>query len=421
MLGLILLILAGLLIVFRSVILFYSSLTLNNFENPSPPQPTLLYGIPIDSLYLETGRIKLGQTLAKLWTEKGIPPEIIESLDRQYRHILHPKKLRINQPYTFIYSGDSLHKPLYFIYENSPVSYTVFTFEGKPEARKIDKEIKIDTAWLQIKIESSLWKALGNHENGIALASALENIFGWSLDFFALQKDDEFEAIYEKQVCEGNTMGMGKVLAARFSRKNQTISAFYYAPDSNDTYTGYYNNKGENLRRAFLKAPLKYTRISSRYTGSRFHPVLRMYRPHHGMDYAAPSGTPVYSIGDGIVLAVQYSGQAGNSVMIKHNSLYTSMYNHLSRFGDGVIPSARVKQGQVIGYVGSTGLSTGPHLDFRIYKNGKPVNPQTLETPPCEPVPANYLQDYQRHIIKIERVFTKYRKTSQNHLVEKVL
>lgn len=412
--GLIVLAIAGLLIVFRSVVLFYSSVTLNNLEKIETPQPTLLYGIPVDSLHVETGRLRPGQTLSGLLMDRGISPQMIDSLSRQAISILPPKNLKAGQPYTFISTADSMHKPLYFIYENNPVSYTIFYLDGKLGARRVEKEINIEKAWLSTKIESSLWEALSKNENETELALALENVFGWSLDFFALQKGDEFAAIYEKQFCEGNTIGTGRVLAARFTRKDQEIWAFYYDPDSTGNYAGYYNEKGENMKRAFLKAPLKYARISSRFTGSRFHPVLRIYRPHHGLDYAAPTGTPVYSIGDGTVIAAGYQGQAGKSVKIRHNALYTSMYNHLSNFGAGIRTGARVSQGQIIGYVGSTGLSTGPHLDFRVFKNGRPVNPLTIESPPTEPLPDSFREAYQQHVNILKNNFKVFQAMQEN-------
>ncbi|MEW6136099.1 MAG: peptidoglycan DD-metalloendopeptidase family protein [Bacteroidota bacterium] len=412
--GLVLMIVAGLIIVFRSIILFYTSVTLNNLEENSPPPPTMLYGIPVDSLYVETDRLKPGQTLSGLLLSRGISPQFVDSIIQQISTILPPGKLRAGQPFTFISTGDSLRKPLYFIYENSPISYTLVHLRGKPEARRVDKEIVIEKARMSTTIESSLWKALRGIEYGADLALALENVFGWNLDFFALQKGDEFTALYENQVCEGKSIGIGKILAARFVRKDQETWAFYFAPDSTGAFAGYYNEKGENMKRAFLKAPLKYARISSRFTGSRFHPVLRIYRPHHGVDYAAPVGTPVHSIGDGTVISAQYNGQAGKSVKIRHNSMYTSMYNHLSGYGPGIHPGARVKQGQVIGYVGSTGLSTGPHLDFRVYKNGSPVNPLTIESPPSEPLPEKYLDEYFKHVNSVKQELKFHRAAQEN-------
>lgn len=412
--GLILLVLGGLLIIFRSVVLFYTSITLNNLEKTPAPPPTLLYGIPVDSLEVETDRLKPGQTLAGLLASKGLSPLMIDSLIKQTAGILPPQKIKAGQQYTFIYSGDSLRRPLYFIYENSPVSYTIFYLDGKLGAKRVEKEISVETGYLRASIESSLWKALSKSDNGPELALALENVFGWSVDFFGLQKGDEFVALYEKQMCEGQVIGIGKVLTARFSRKGQNTWAFYYDPDSTGTFAGYYNEKGENMKRAFLKAPLKYARISSKFTGSRFHPVLRIYRPHHGVDYAAPAGTPVHSIGDGTVIAVGYNGQAGKSVKIRHNSLYTSMYNHLSGYAAGIRTGARVVQGQIIGYVGSTGLSTGPHLDFRVFKNGKPVNPLTIESPPSEPLPQRFREAYYRYVDMQKQRLLLQQVTEQN-------
>lgn len=195
--GLILLVIGGLLIIFRSVALFYTSITLNNFEKSPAPPPTLLYGIPVDSLEVETDRMKPGQTLAGLMAGKGLSPHLIDSLIRQTADILPPQKIKAGQQYTFMYSGDSLRKPLYFIYENNPVSYTIFYLDGKLRAERIDKEISVETGYLRAPIESSLWKALSKSDNGPELALALENVFGWSVDFFGLQKGDEFMALYE--------------------------------------------------------------------------------------------------------------------------------------------------------------------------------------------------------------------------------
>jgi murein DD-endopeptidase MepM/ murein hydrolase activator NlpD len=204
------------------------------------------------------------------------------------------------------------------------------------------------------------------------------------IDVYSLNRGDQFEVIYEDQMVGPTSIG-GKVLAARFKYSGKWIDAYQFIQNGQ---LGYFNEKGESLKRAFLKAPLdpKKVRISSRFSNSRMHPVLRIRRPHHGVDYAAPMGTPVVAIGDGKVIQRSFDKGSGNMVKIKHNSTYTSGYMHLSKFGDGVQVGSHVSQGQVIGYVGSTGLSTGPHLDFRVWQNGKPVDPLKIEAPPVEPI-----------------------------------
>jgi murein DD-endopeptidase MepM/ murein hydrolase activator NlpD len=182
-------------------------------------------------------------------------------------------------------------------------------------------------------------------------------------------------------------MSIGEIHSAVFNHNGKDYFAFRYAQGS---VTDYFDENGQNLRKEFLKAPLKFSRITSKFSNARMHPILRILRPHHGVDYAAPLGTPVHTIGNGIILKAAYSGGAGRLVSIKHNNGYTTSYMHLSGFGPGIHPGVRVSQGQVIGFVGSSGLSTGSHLDFRVYKNNVAINPLTVESPPALPVPAGY-------------------------------
>ena len=219
----------------------------------------------------------------------------------------------------------------------------------------------------------------------------LSNIFGWTIDFFGLQKQDEFRVIYEQEYVEGKELPNFRVLAASFNHED---SLYYAIPFVQDGEELYYNEKGNSLEGAFLKAPLDFYRISSRFSNSRFHPVLKRYRAHHGVDYAAPTGTPVYAIGNGKVIAKGFqAGGGGNYVKIRHNSVYETTYMHLSRFAKGLKVGNEVKQKEVIGYVGATGLATGPHLDFRVYEHGKPIDPLHIKSQPKKPIsPMNMPQ-----------------------------
>jgi murein DD-endopeptidase MepM/ murein hydrolase activator NlpD len=225
----------------------------------------------------------------------------------------------------------------------------------------------------------------------IELALELSEIYAWTIDFFGLQKGDSIRVYYDEQYVDSTRVGIGRIYAADFYHGRKWLEAFYF--EAGDVHS-YFDGDGKSLRKAFLKAPLNYKRISSHFTYARKHPIYKTVRPHTGVDYAAPAGTPVVSIGDGVVIEKGYKGGGGNTVKIKHNSTYTTAYLHLQKYGPGIAVGTRVSQGQVIGYVGSTGASTGPHLDFRVWKNGTPVDPLKMESPPVEPVPTKYRPEF---------------------------
>ena len=216
----------------------------------------------------------------------------------------------------------------------------------------------------------------------------LSEVFAWQIDFFRIQRGDRFRVVYEERTVDGTTIGPGDIVAAYFVHRGRTYYAYRFDDGEGSEY---FDENGQSLRRELLKAPLRFSRISSRFTNRRFHPVLKRYRPHHGTDYAAPTGTPVLSVGDGTVQFAAYKGYNGNYVKIRHNATYTTGYLHLSRIADGLRPGATVKQGDTIGYVGSTGLSTGPHLDYRFWKNGTAIDPYSVELPPARPVAPQHM------------------------------
>jgi len=225
-----------------------------------------------------------------------------------------------------------------------------------------------------------LWNNIRKNGQNPALCYRIADLYAWQIDFFGIQEGDYYKVIYDELVVDDSvSLDIGRIHGAVFNHNHRP---YYAIPFEQDSVTEYYDEKGQNLRKAFLKAPLRFSRISSRFTNSRRHPILRISRPHHGVDYAAPAGTPVVSIGHGTVIAAGYKRGGGNYVKIRHNSNYSTTYMHLSRFATGIRKGAKVEQGQRIGYVGSTGLSTGPHLDFRVYRNGQPIDPLRMESPP---------------------------------------
>jgi murein DD-endopeptidase MepM/ murein hydrolase activator NlpD len=354
-------------------------------------EPVVRYGFPVDSFYVVIGTVGEGQFLSTILSRYGVSLGAVDSLAHNSARVFDVRKIKEGNSYTIFQSRDSQRKARYFVYENSPIIYTVFELFDSLHVYSAVKEVQYRVKTAQGIIESSLWNTMKANNLDPMLALNLENVYAWTIDFFSLQKGDRFRFIYDEMFVDSTSVGIRNIYAAQFDYYGKEIYAFRFG--KNDSI-GYYNEKGENLQKEFLKAPLDFFRISSRFSAGRMHPILRIVRPHHGVDYAAPKGTPVKSIGEGTVISKGWIGGGGNAIKIRHNSVYTTQYMHLSGYADGIYQGARVHQGQVIGFVGATGLATGPHLDFRVYMGGSAVNPLTIESPPAKPVDAKYLPEY---------------------------
>lgn len=346
--------------------------------------PILEYGIPIDSFDITEGVIKQGQVLSQILSNHGATGNNISQLSLLTKEDFDFRTIRAGHNYKIFCLPDSTQKLCYFIYEISPVKYAIFNLNDSLKIEYGEKPLTVERKLSEATINTSLWNAVADGGITRTLSLDLSDIYAWSIDFFGLQKGDNFTAVYDERfVNDSISMGVDHIYAARFNHSKKDYYAFYFIQDSIGSY---FDEEGNSLKKAFLKAPLKFSRISSHFTHARKHPILKIVRPHTGVDYAAPAGTPVMSIGDGTVIEKRYTNGGGNTVKIKHNSIYSSAYLHLQGYGKGIAVGSRVSQGQVIGYVGSTGLSTGPHLDFRVWKSGTPINPLTMESPPVEPV-----------------------------------
>lgn len=343
------------------------------------------YGIPADRYRVQYGIVQPRQNLGSILGEHGVSTGTVHHLGEKARGVFDVRRIRSGQAYALFFSKhDSLASPRFFVYEEDPKSYIVFDLRGDLAVSRGQNPAEWRTQTVKGQVESSLWVAMQRCEASPQLAIVLSHIFGWTIDFFGLQKQDEFRVIYEQEFVDGKALDNFHILAASFRASDSTYYAIPFVQDGEELY---YNERGNSLEGAFLKAPLDFYRISSRFTNSRYHPVLKRYRAHHGVDYAAPAGTPVYAIGSGKVIAKAYQANGGgNYVKIKHNGTYTTTYMHLSRFAKGLKVGSTVKQKEIIGYVGSTGLSTGPHLDFRVYENGRPINPLTIKSQPKKPI-----------------------------------
>jgi len=363
-------------------------------EEPAPPPPPqLLYGLPKDSFSIENYKVSRNQNLASILLPIKVDNKIVNLLAEKSKPIFDVRKIRTGNSYSVFYSRDSLMTPMWFVYEIDNTDYLVMqltdTFHVYRDIKPVETIRKVGSGI----ISSSLWNTVKDNNLSPMLAFELSEIFAWTVDFFGIEKGDNFVAIYDEQYVDSVSIGVSTVHAAIFNHKGRDYYAFKYPNDS--VTNGFFDEEGNSLRKAFLKAPLKFSRISSRFSHSRFHPVLKINRPHHGVDYAAPAGTPVYAIGDGTIIQKGWDAKGGgNFLKIRHNSVYTSVYMHLQGFAKGISKGDRVAQGQLIGYVGSTGLSTGPHLDFRMYRNDSPIDPLKVEAPPVEPVPGEDMPHY---------------------------
>lgn len=342
------------------------------------------YGIPVDDYDVDYGFVKPNQSLSVILGNHGLSIGDVYRLSEKSKDVFDVRKIKSGQAYAVFTTKDSVPETSFFVYEEDPKSYVVFDLRGEYNVTKGQNPVEWKRKEVRGVVESSLWVAMQKYDTDPQLAVVLSNIFGWTIDFFGLQKQDEFRVIYEQEYVDGKSLLNFNILGAAFRHADST---YYAIPFEQDGEVLYYNDKGNSLEGAFLKAPLDFFRISSRFSNSRFHPVLKRYRAHHGVDYAAPTGTPVYAIGSGRVIAKGYQAKGGgNYLKVKHNSVYTTTYMHLSRFAKGIKVGSTVAQKEVIGYVGATGLATGPHLDFRVHENGKPINPLTIKSQPKKPV-----------------------------------
>lgn len=348
------------------------------------PEPVMKYGLPIESFSVKHDTLRPRQTLAEVMFSFGFTSQDVHKMTQCPDTVFDARRMRPGQACTLLCDMDSASTPHYFVYEESPKSYVVFDITNNFAATRGYNPCEWRESEVAGSVNSSLWFAMEECNVSPQLAVLMSQIFGWSIDFFGIQKGDSFRLIYAQEFVEEKALNNYKILAASFCASDSTVYAIPFTQDDEELF---YNNNGQSLEGAFLKAPLDFYRISSKFSNSRFHPVLKRYRAHHGVDYAAPTGTPVYAIGSGKVIAKGYQANGGgNYVKIRHNSTYTTTYMHLSRFAKGLKVGDNVKQKQVIGYVGSTGISTGPHLDFRVHENGKPINPLTIKSQPKKPI-----------------------------------
>lgn len=353
--------------------------------------PTMLFGMVVDSMLVVEDHIKRNQNLSEILNAYNVSNLKIHQLAINSKQVFDVRKIVANKKYTMICYPDSLRTARAMIYEPGPTEYIIFNLDDSLKVEKIEKEVTTVERELAGTIELSLAVAIKDLGASAQLTDEFVDVFAWQIDFFRLQKGDKFKLIYEELQVEGETIGIGRIKAIYFEHFGNDYYAYYFDQGNG---IDYFDEEGNSLRKAFLKYPLDFTRISSRYSGNRFHPVQKRWKAHRGTDFAAPRGTPIRSVGDGIVVNAQYSKFNGNYVKIKHNTTYSTQYLHMSKIASGIRPGAKVKQGQTIGFVGSTGLARGNHLCYRFWKNGVQVDALKISLPPSEPIHKENLTSF---------------------------
>jgi murein DD-endopeptidase MepM/ murein hydrolase activator NlpD len=377
------------LLVLAGISLFAALLFLGSSPDPSPKtQPTKAE--PANLLRI-TGIVEKGQSLYEIFKRHGFDPRELFHVKEALAGVHSPREFRSGQPYEIHVDPEKrLHAFVYWVNDDSLVRVTR-AGEGY-QAEKLNLEYEKKILCLEGAIEGNLIASMGGGQQNLLLALNLSDIFAWDIDFTtALRKGDTFRMLVEGLYRDGEFKKYGNILAAEFVNDGVLSSAYRFEVDGR---ADYYDTEGRSLRKAFLKAPLSFRRISSGFSKSRLHPVLKIRRAHNGTDYVAPKGTPVSAIGNGQVLAAGHQGGYGKLVVIRHPNGYKTFYGHLSGFARGVRKGSSVAQGQLIGYVGSTGISTGPHLHFEMRVGDRPVNPRKVEIPAGQPVPEALIASY---------------------------
>jgi murein DD-endopeptidase MepM/ murein hydrolase activator NlpD len=383
------------IIAVTGVLIFYQREIPAKIDTPAVP-PQVAYGIRLDSMEIMYGSVASNQNLSSILADH-LPGGIIDQMAKR-TEIFDVRKIKAGNRYARIFSKDTLKRTLFFIYEINPIDYVLYDLRDSLQVQKSKKKVTRLVKTAEGTIKSSLWNCFVENKLDVNLGLSLSDVYAWTVDFYGLQKGDNFRVIYEEMFVDGKMVGIDKILASKFQSNGKDYFAYYFEQQGKGEY---FDEKGQSLQRSFLKAPLKFSRISSRFTRSRMHPILRISRPHYGVDYSAPKGTPVVALGNGRVAEAGFKGGYGRFISIRHNSVYTTTYAHLSGYAKGIKAGSNVNQGQVIGYVGSSGLSTGPHLDFRVYKNGSPTDPLKLESPPAKPVDPKDIQRFNQLVSKM--------------------
>ena len=378
------------------IYLFFVTTTLccKNEKNPPKPveisdieieKPNFKYGFDFNKFSSKEYKIKKGDTFGDILENNGIDYPNVYQILQKIKSSVNIRKLQIGKPYTLLFTKDSVNIPKYFIYHPGPLGYTVVNLRDSIYGKKVVKPTRVVELQATGVIKSSLYETMINSGYNSMLTYFLADVYAWTIDFTRLDKGDRFKIIYnERFVDDSISIGIEKIKAAYFEHRGKGLYAFEFISDKNKGIIDYFDDKAKNLRRAFLKSPVKFSRISSRYNLKRRIAYYGRVKPHKGTDYAAPVGTPIMATANGRVTESKYAKGNGNYVKIRHNNKYSTQYLHMKR--RRVRVGQYVKQGEVIGWVGMTGYTSGPHVCYRFWKNGRQVDPYKEKLPEAKPI-----------------------------------
>jgi len=358
----------------------------------------LLYSYPKEDYIFFEDTIRKNQTFGKILNQYNLPFSRIYEITQSIKDTFDVRKLKIGRPFIILSKkahSDSLARPKVFIYQQNPIQYTVIDFQDSIQVFYKEKNVSYKESIASVNIQKSLYQDIADRDLSPKLAMELSDIFAWTVDFFHINKGDAFNVIYDNVFIDDSVYtGLGKIYAAKFKYGSKDFYAFTYPIDSLGKRFGYFDEEGRTLRKQFLKSPLKFGRISSRYNMHRYIKLYGRVKPHLGTDFAAPTGTPIMATANGIVIKRGYSSGNGNYIKIKHNATYSTQYLHMSKFVKNVKVGTVVTQGQTIGYVGSTGHASGPHVCYRFWKYGKQVDALKEKMPPSKPIDSTRIEKY---------------------------
>ena len=368
------------------------------------PKPKLIdFGFNLNDFNIVNDTVKSGDTFGSIIDKQNLGDKGVFDIAAKVKDSFDVRNIRKGKPYSILRSKGKTNKIQYFIYQPDKINYYVIDFRDSIIAHKKTRPLTFKTRTIAGALDGSLSETLAKENVDPALASKIAKIYAWSIDFFKLQKGDKFGLTFtERYINDTVYDGVDSLKASFFEYKGKKIYAFPFSPNESSKRLEYYDEEGKTLKNFFLKAPLKFINITSRYTKNRFHPVQKRWKAHNGTDYAAPTGTPIMSTAAGVVEQAGFTTGNGNFVKVKHDRTYSTQYLHMSKIL--VKRGQRVTQGQVIGKVGSTGLATGPHVCYRFWKNGVQVDALRLKLPTSTPMDSKYKQKFLEVITPLKKV-----------------
>jgi len=390
---------------------------------PTPPNPSIIaqntpistptktpipkgekYGLKLQDFEIQQDILKYDQSLSNLLVKYRVPPKNQEEIMKAAREV-QASRLTKGNTLMLLSHQKNPNRPAYLIYENGIEGYTVYALSDSIYAKSVVYDIQNTVETFSGIIQTSLWESILGSGLRYELIAKMEEALAWKIDFYHLKAGDRFKIVYEAKTLDNKIVGVGNLQAVYFKTRSTEQYGYFY---QGLTQHGFFDEEARPMKTSYLKAPVKYARISSKFDLDRFHPVLKEVKPHLGTDYAAPEGTPVIAVASGVVSVAAFGENNGNYVKIKHNEKYQTQYLHLQKFAKGIKAGSFVQQGETIGYVGSTGLATGPHVCFRFWKDGQQVDPLKEKLPLPAPLPTGEAKEFFKQRDKLNATLDKF-------------